>query len=382
MTVIDIMTPIPQGGCWHTALNTANAWSKSPSYSIRMTCLLGNQIPITQNFPTSILLSRDTKLKKKNRFLSLIILFYNLSYFFISKRPLHIIAYSMQLGIVLAIYKTVFFWRPIKFTIIADTHISCHLSSIKTIEKPLFFKFLSFFLHNSLFYKIAIKQSSQVITLTKNMENDLINNFGLSKKKSSVIPIMVDRLYYKKLYLPPLSRNKTILYVGRLSKEKNISDIIKSFSNLLEEDCDVKLLLVGDGPELTNLRQIAQQTGASSKIIFKGHQHKLKPFYEAANCLVLTSHFEGFPLVIAESAASGTPVISYDSVGAHDLIINNENGFIVPTYDIEKLSRAIKKSLQKTWDHEKIKETAEIFHPDKVEKQYNSFLSTFMNNRN
>lgn len=115
---------------------------------------------------------------------------------------------------------------------------------------------------------------------------------------------------------------KTLLYVGRVSKEKNIEDFLSlDFS---KEDIQVKKVVVGDGPELTNLKKKYWD------VEFVGYKYKneLASYYQNADVFVFPSKNDTFGIVVLESMACGTPVAAYDVTGPKDQILQGVNGFV------------------------------------------------------
>ena len=124
-------------------------------------------------------------------------------------------------------------------------------------------------------------------------------------------------------------KQKEVVYVGRLDyNQKRVHRIIETWA--LIEDCfpDWKLTLVGDGAERKNLESLAKTLNLHH-ISFEGFADP-RPYYERASILLLTSEFEGFPLVLAECMSFGVVPVVYGSYSAvYDIIREDENGMII-----------------------------------------------------
>lgn len=132
-------------------------------------------------------------------------------------------------------------------------------------------------------------------------------------------------------YVPDLDKkNKEIIYVGRVDyNQKRVSRIIEVWSLLEHKHPDWKLLIVGDGPEKTNLENLSRQLGLSS-VSFEGFKNPME-YYERASILVLASEYEGFGLVIVEAMSFGVvPVVLGSYSAVFDILNDGENGFILP----------------------------------------------------
>lgn len=105
---------------------------------------------------------------------------------------------------------------------------------------------------------------------------------------------------------------ETIVFVGRLSPEKNVSAILRSFNRVVEHRPEASLLLLGDGPLRTQLSHEAEELLPQGSYMFAGHCSNPYPMLKRASAMVMASHHEGMPMVILESLSVGTPVIAMD----------------------------------------------------------------------
>jgi len=137
-----------------------------------------------------------------------------------------------------------------------------------------------------------------------------------------------------------------LLYVGRLIGLKRVDVLIEALRRLSTKRSDIGLLIVGDGAKRKSLEKLAQNL---PQVFFLGfHDWKDLPrFYAAADLFVLPSEVEQWGLVLNEAMASGLPVIATRKVGAaHDLIIEGENGYMVPENDPAALASAIDRACE------------------------------------
>jgi 1,2-diacylglycerol 3-alpha-glucosyltransferase len=119
------------------------------------------------------------------------------------------------------------------------------------------------------------------------------------------------------------------LYVGRLSAEKNLELLIRSFTKL--RDSGMSLLLVGDGPLRTRLEEQAREARLEGQVRFVGLKstEEILPYYAFAHAFVLPSSCEPWGLVVNEAMAAGLPVIVSNRCGcASDLVQDGVNGFV------------------------------------------------------
>jgi GalNAc-alpha-(1->4)-GalNAc-alpha-(1->3)-diNAcBac-PP-undecaprenol alpha-1,4-N-acetyl-D-galactosaminyltransferase len=135
---------------------------------------------------------------------------------------------------------------------------------------------------------------------------------------------------------------KTITWIGRMSAEKGVDDLIRAFHLIASELPNWTLLLVGDGPERLAIESLVQELQLENQVEFSGWQRELESSYERTSLFVLPSKYEGFPNVLLECMARGIPPISFDCPSGPRAIIRNEtDGLLVPASDVEKLGATI-----------------------------------------
>ena len=135
-----------------------------------------------------------------------------------------------------------------------------------------------------------------------------------------------------------------ILSVGRLVPWKGFKMLIKIMPELIKEYNFVRLVIVGDGPEMEVLETIKNNLGLHNKVYLVGakSQEELKTYLAAADMFVLNTAYEGFSHQILEAMAAGVPLITTNSGGNSELIKQGENGFMVKYNDELNLTEAIR----------------------------------------
>ena len=130
--------------------------------------------------------------------------------------------------------------------------------------------------------------------------------------------------------------------VARLHHQKGIRNLIDAFVLLQAEFPNLKLLLVGDGPERSNLTNQAAALGVSQSVIFAGQKNSPVQYLKLMNIFVLSSLYEGFPNAVLEAMAAHVPVVASDVGGVSELVRHEENGLLVPPGDPSTLAEAIR----------------------------------------
>ena len=143
---------------------------------------------------------------------------------------------------------------------------------------------------------------------------------------------------------PPARTGFTFVFVGRIVRDKGINELVAAFDRLHRQHPGVRLVLVGrreddlDPVTPETARRIDQGDGIEAV----GSQHDVRPYYAAADALVFPSYREGFPNVVIEAGAMGLPSIVTDINGSREIIIDGQNGVIIPSRDEEALYQAMK----------------------------------------
>jgi len=138
---------------------------------------------------------------------------------------------------------------------------------------------------------------------------------------------------------------KTILFFGRISQDKNIGTLLKCFFIVHSKIPEAKLLIVGDGPQLGEMKDFAKRDPAGSHIIFTGripHDELVKSgLFGACELFATASLTENQPMTMLEVQANGIPCIGFKVRGIPDLIIDDVNGRVLPRDDHEGMAQAV-----------------------------------------
>ena len=186
--------------------------------------------------------------------------------------------------------------------------------------------------------RMGLRHASAVIATTR----ELAARAARLAPRVELIPNGVDTDRFRPGGAPRSPGRKRILYVGRLSAEKNLSTVIAATALLGDR---VSVTLVGAGPLADELREQAQAAGVA--VEFRGvvDQRELPAVYAAADAFVLASFTEGHPKVLLEAMASGVPCVASDCAGNRSLVTDGRTGFLfdprAPRALADRLSRVL-----------------------------------------
>src|SRR5699024_7027845 len=167
---------------------------------------------------------------------------------------------------------------------------------------------------------------------------------------------------------------KVLIHISNFRKVKRVQDIIYTFQRVRKQ-MKSKLLLIGDGPEYTNMVHLASRLNLKEDILFLGKQKNISDLLAISDLKLLMSEKESFGLVLLEAMSCGVPCIGTNVGGIPEVIRDGETGFLV---DVQDTKTAAKLAVELLMDEEKeeqfrtnaLQHVQEHFHSDKIVKQY------------
>jgi len=135
------------------------------------------------------------------------------------------------------------------------------------------------------------------------------------------------------------SKDKILIFVGRLGKEKNIELLVKSLKKA--KTPDVKLFIAGNGPHKSTLERLIEKEGLKERVLLPGYLEKKEVVkaYKASSIFVFSSKTETQGLVIAEAMTAGLPIVAVNDLAIADAVKNSHNGFLVKSNPQEFASK-------------------------------------------
>ena len=125
-----------------------------------------------------------------------------------------------------------------------------------------------------------------------------------------------------------LNDNIKIINIGRLVSQKNHLCLIDAFEIFLKKYPNAKLFLIGDGEERLSIENHISQKKLTENVVLLGLKDKVYSYLNEADMFVLSSTYEGFPMVIIEAMGTGLPIVSTDVGGISDALINEQNSIL------------------------------------------------------
>ena len=147
--------------------------------------------------------------------------------------------------------------------------------------------------------------------------------------------------------LPPATlESEVVVAAGRLTPQKGFDMLIKAWPEIAAAHPDWELHIYGRGPERPNLQNLIDRLGLGQHVILKGFHRKFPTRLRASSLFVLSSRYEGFPMVLLEAAGCGVPAVAFDCpTGPSEIIEHGVNGLLVPAKSVSELGAAINKMI-------------------------------------
>jgi len=179
--------------------------------------------------------------------------------------------------------------------------------------------------------RFIIARITAMTVVSEAMRNTALS-LGANDDRLKVIPMGVD---LKKQFVPPLSRHdkKTLLFVGRLVKQKGISYLLAALPLILKKHPQTTLTIIGSGADEEKFKQQTIKLGLTQSVKFLGavKNHQLPAFYQSAKIVMFPStEAEGFGLTVVEALGCECAVVATDLPAMQDILTDNETGLIVP----------------------------------------------------
>ncbi len=200
----------------------------------------------------------------------------------------------------------------------------------------------------------SINQSDGVTAVSENLKEDTYNHFKISKD-IQVIPNFIDlqrfkkhkKDHFKKAICP--QGEMLIVHTSNFRKVKRVEDVVRVFHNV-RQHISARLLLVGDGPERSRIESYCRELHTCDDVRFLGKLEAVEEVLSVSDLFLIPSEKESFGLAALEAMACEVPVISSNTGGLPELMVDGKTGFICEVGDVEDMSN---KALQ-------------VLHPDNL----------------
>ena len=202
--------------------------------------------------------------------------------------------------------------------------------------------------------KFIARYADGIRVVSQGIKEKLVKK-GIAPEKIAVIPTPVDLEKFKafepekvKQIKDDYFNKKIILYAGRLVKVKNLPLLLKAVAMIRNSKHNIILLIIGEGGEKAKLKRKVRRLEIEDAVVFisSAPQKDLVNYYHAADVFVLPSFSESLGKVLIEAGAAGCPVVSTETTGARDVVVEGRTGYLVPIGDENAMVEKILKVLR------------------------------------
>ncbi len=192
--------------------------------------------------------------------------------------------------------------------------------------------------------RFIFKEIDKIIVPSYFLKRILIDCYNVNPDKIKVIYNSVDlKDFDGAKNEESQTLGECVVTVGRLIQHKKIEGIIKAIEKLADEFPDINLLIVGEGPEKTNLEKFSQEIGINSRVKFYGRttREETIKLIQESDIFVLNSVYEGLPHVVIEAMACQTPVITTNIRGTDEVVKDGKTGLMVTPNNDDELKEKL-----------------------------------------
>jgi len=200
--------------------------------------------------------------------------------------------------------------------------------------------------------RVYMRRCHHIVVPSKSIRDILFSEYYV-KGPITIIPTGIELEPYEGAEGASIRRQRgwgeetVLISVGRLAKEKNLRRLLQAFAQVVQRHPDVRLVLLGDGPNRKELVELTQDLGIAGRVDFVGKVpfEEIPCYLKAADLFCFSSLTETQGLVTVEAMAAGLPVVAVDATGTRDVIEHGKDGLLTPD-DSQALAQAISRVLE------------------------------------
>lgn len=189
-----------------------------------------------------------------------------------------------------------------------------------------------YFYHQELLFKKALERIGECVVLNDRIRLDYKQAFG---KDCKVIYNPRSFVSEEKTKLT----NKEFVTMGRLTEQKGYELLIDAYAKFAKENDDYHLTIVGDGELREKIDDLIISNNLTNRITITGYQKNVLPYLLNASAYLLSSKWEGFPMVLTEAFEVGLPVVAFDIVAVGPLVDESKEGFLAEAFDTDMYAK-------------------------------------------
>jgi glycosyltransferase involved in cell wall biosynthesis len=200
--------------------------------------------------------------------------------------------------------------------------------------------------------------TNTTISPTHSLKDEL-RSHGLKKPIEILSNSINFQVFYNNKSTKKSTKKLSFVYMGRVSYEKSIDEVIKAAAEVFKMLPESKLMIIGDGPEKTKLEELAKNLCVENNITFTGflHGQSLVDALLENDIFVTASKSENMPLAVLEAMSVGLPIIAISSLGMSEIVERDGNGFLLPNEDTNRTIKNIANKICTLLNNDKLRES-------------------------
>lgn len=236
--------------------------------------------------------------------------------------------------------------------------------------------------------RFGIEGSDVVTAVSESLVQQTYDLLQPQKAIQTVYNFIDERVYYKKdtgdlkEQYGISAKEKVVIHVSNFRQVKRVQDVVQSFYRI-QKQVPSKLLLVGDGPEISVVCKLVKELGIEEKVLFLGKQENVEDLYSISDLMLLLSEKESFGLVLLEAMACGVPSIGTNIGGIPEVIDHGGTGYLCEVGEVDDIAeRAISilenTDLHKRFSTNSIIRVKELFSSRYIVEQYEELYTNLI----
>lgn len=236
--------------------------------------------------------------------------------------------------------------------------------------------------------KYGIEQSDMVTAVSHSLAEETREVIMPNKDIQTVYNFIDERDYHKmdtyhlREEYGIADDEKVMIHVSNFRTVKRVTDVVRAF-HLTAKQVPAKLLLVGDGPEVTVVLKLVHDLGIEDRVLFLGKQDNLAELYSISDVILLLSKKESFGLVLLEAMACAVPAIGTNIGGIPEVIVDGVTGYLCEVGDVEAVAIRAIQLLSNDELHQQFSKAAyervnETFRSEYITSQYEAIYQQLL----
>lgn len=175
----------------------------------------------------------------------------------------------------------------------------------------------------------------------RRLDSCVVLNHYISDRYKEAFDVDCDVIYNPRSFVSEVKselKNKTFVACGRLTYQKGFDLLIESFAEFAKKNTEWNLVLVGDGEQRSELEEAIRKYALEARVKITGYTTEVRRYLQEASAYLLSSRWEGFPMVLTEAFEMGLPVVAYDITAVQPLVTEGVEGILAKSYDTKEFA--------------------------------------------